>query len=175
MLVRFVASFIILAITTTFSVNAANHSNGIEYNFVELRYVDVKGGDGIEFGGSYRLNAEVYGLASFRDIDIGPVNTEILEIGGGYILPNEKIDFAAEVMLIDADSESGFSLAAGGRGYVAPEIEARVFVKHLNVGASDTFIELGGDFFVDTNISLGITLEVGSDADTLTFGGRLYF
>ena len=175
MLVRFVTSFIILAITTTFGVNAANHSNGIEYNFFELRYVDVKGGDGIEFGGSYRLNPEFYGLASFQDIDIGPNNTDRLEIGGGYILPNDKIDFAAEVMLIDADSESGFSLAAGGRGYVAPEIEARVFVKHVDVVNSDTFIELGGDYFVDVNISLGITLEVGSDSDTLTIGGRLYF
>ena len=178
MFVRILASFILLGVVATFNVNAASHNaadNGINYTFGELRFVDVKGGDGIEFGGSYRLNAEFYGLASFQDIDSNNNNTEILEIGGGYILPNGKIDFAAEVTIIDADSESGFSLAAGGRGYVAPEIEARVFVKHVDVVDSDTFIELGGDYFVDANISLGITLEVGSNSDTLTFGGRFYF
>jgi len=43
------------------------------------------------------------------------------------------------------------------------------------VNNSDTFIELGGDYFLNANVSIGVTLEVASDADTLTFGGRYYF
>ena len=53
MSVRILASVILLAVFTSFNVNAASHNaadNGIKYNFVEFRCVDVKGGDGIEFG-----------------------------------------------------------------------------------------------------------------------------
>ncbi len=185
MFVRFWTSFILISITAVFNVYAESHDaaagsdNGIKYNYLELRFVDVDGGDGIEFGGSYRINEQFYAVAGIQDIDFGPGSLEVLEIGGGYIIPNKKIDFALEVSLIDTDfpgsSDNGFSLAAGGRSYISPEFEARVFVKHVDVVNSDTFIELGGDYFISADISLGITLEVASDADTLTFGGRYYF
>jgi hypothetical protein len=181
MLVRILTSLILLSISATFNVYAENHSNGIKYNFAEFRVVDVKGGDGIEFGGSYRINEKFYGLASFQDLDVGPGNgsREFLEIGGGYIYPHKKVDMALEFSLIDADfggnSENGFSLAAGGRSYLSPEFEVRAYVKHIDVNNSDTFIELGGDYFLGTNISIGFTLEVSSDLDALTFGGRYYF
>jgi len=138
MFVRFLASFILVSITAVFNVYAESHEpaagsgNGIKYNYLELRFVDVDGGDGIEFGGSYRINEQFYAVAGIQDIDIGPGSLEILEIGGGYIIPNKKIDFAFEVSLIDTDfrgsSDNGFSLAAGGRSYISPEFEARVFV-----------------------------------------------
>jgi hypothetical protein len=185
MFVRILASLFLVSVTAVFNVYAESHQpaagsgNGIKYNYLELRFVDVDGGDGIEFGGSYRINEQFYAVAGFQDIDIGPGSLEVLEIGGGYIIPNKKIDFAFEVSLLDADfrgsSENGFSLAAGGRSYISPEFEARVFAKHVDVATSDTFIELGGDYFLNANISIGVTLEVASDADTLTFGGRYYF
>ena len=182
MFVRILASFILLGVVATFNVNAASHNaadNGIKYTFGELRFVDVNGGDGIEFGGSYRINEQFYAAASLQNLDLGPADLDILEIGGGYIYPHKKIDFAFEAGFIDFDfpggSESGFSLAAGGRSYVTPEVELRAFVRHVDVFVSDTFIELGGDSFLGENLSLGITLELNSDADTLTFGGRYYF
>jgi len=179
MFVRFLASFVLISITATFNVYAEKHDNGIKYKFLELRIVDVKGGDGIEIGGSYRLNGQFYAVASFQDLDVGPNNVDFLEFGGGFIIPQEKFDLAAEVTLIDADfgnnSENGFSLSAGGRGYLTPELEVRVFLKHVDVANSDSFVEFGGDYFLDDNLSIGLTLEVASDADTLTFGGRYYF
>ena len=181
MSVRNLTFFVLLGITASFSVYAENHDNGIKYNFAEFRFVDVDGGDGIEFGGSYRINEKYYGFASFQDLDVGPGNAsrELLEIGGGYIYPHKKIDLAFEFGLIDADfpggSESGFSLSAGGRGYISPEVELRAFVRHVDISGSDTFIELGGDYFLNSNVSIGLTLDVSSDADALTFGGRYYF
>ena len=179
MLVRILASFILLGITATFNVYAENHDNGIKYNFAEFRFVDVDGGDGIEFGGSYRINQQFYAAASLQNLDLGPGDFDVLEIGGGYIVPHKNIDIAFEVGLVDVDangnSESGFSLAAGGRSYVTPEVELRAFVRHIDVVDSDTFIELGGDYFLNNNLSLGITLELASEADTMTFGARYYF
>jgi hypothetical protein len=179
MLMRFIASFILISLSTTFNAYAENHDNGIKYNFAEIRLVDVDGGDGIEFGGSYRINQQFYAALSFQTLDLGPFDLDVLEISGGYIYPHKKIDFAFEVGLIDADasgsSESGFSLAAGGRSYVTPEVELRAYVRHVDVVNSDTFIELGGDYFLGENLSLGVTLELNSDPDTLTFGGRYYF
>jgi len=181
MLVRILTSLVLLGITASFSVYAENHDNGIKYNFAEFRLVDVDRGDGIEFGGSYRFNGKFYGLASFQDLDVGPGNgsIEFLEIGGGYIYPHKKVDMALEFSLIDADfggnSENGFSLAAGGRSYLSPEFEVRAYVKHVDVNNSDTFIEFGGDYFLNNNVSIGFTLDVASDSDALTFGGRYYF
>ena len=179
MLVRILVSFILLGISATFNVYAANHDNGIKYNFAEFRFVDVDGGDGIEFGGSFRINQQIYATASFQALDFGPFDLDVLEISGGFIYPHNNIDLAFEVGLIDADvagtSESGFSLAAGGRSYVAPEIELRAFVRHVDISGSDTFIELGGDYFLNPNLSVGITLEVSSDSDAMTVGGRYYF
>ena len=183
MFVRILASFILLGVVATFNVNAASHNaadNGINYTFGELRFVDINGGDGIEFGGSYRLDQNIYLLGSFQDLDIGPFSFEFLEFGAGYIVPNKKIDFAAEIALISADfggtSDNGYSLSGGGRSYLSPEFEARVFVRRVDYGnVSDTFIELGGDYFLNSDLSIGVTLEVASDSDILTFGGRFYF
>lgn len=183
MSVRILASVILLAVFTSFNVNAASHNaadNGIKYNFVEFRFVDVKGGDGIEFGGSYRINEQFYAIASVQDLDDNAGgNTEILEFGGGYIIPRENIDFAAEFAILDADfpasSESGFALAAGGRTNYSAEIELRAFVRHVDIVDSDTFIELGADYYLQNNLSLGITIDVASDSDAFSFGARYYF
>ena len=179
MSVRILSFFVLLGITASFSVYAENHDNGIKYNFAEFRFVDVDGGDGIEFGGSYRINQQYYAAISFQDLDVGQFDFETLEITGGYIYPHKEIDLAFEVGLIDADiavgSESGFSLSAGGRGYLSPEFEVRAFVRHVDISDSDTFIELGGDYFLNSNASIGFTLDVSSDSDALTFGGRYYF
>ena len=179
MLVRFLVSFLLLGMTATVNVYAAKHDNGIKYNFAEFRFIDVDGGDGTEFGGSLRINQQMYAAASFQNFDLGPFDSDVIEFSGGYIYPYNNIDLAFEVGLIDADvlgtSESGFSLAAGGRSYVSPEIELRAFVRHVDVSGSDTFVELGGDFFLNKNMSVGVTLEVSSDSDAMTVGGRYYF
>ena len=182
MKVRLLASFLLLNITTGFNVYADSHntgSNGIEYTYGEVRFVDVDGGDGIEIGGSYRINEQFYGVASYQDLDGSGTSAEILEIGGGFIYPHKKADLAVEFTFLDVDfpggSESGYSLAAGGRSFLSPEFEVRAYVKHVDIVNSDTFIEVGGGYFLNTNLSVGITLEVASDDDTLTFGGRYYF
>lgn len=155
-------------------------NNGINYSYAEIRFVDVDGGDGIEFGGSYRINREFYGVASFQDLDVNRGgDLEILEFGGGYIRPYENIDLAIEFTLIDADfsgdSESGFSLAGGARGFFSPELEWRGYAKHVDIEESDTFLELGGDYHFNESLSAGVTIELGSDLDTLTIGGRFHF
>lgn len=180
MIIRIIAVFVMLSVTTVFNANATNHGNGIEYTFGELRYVDVDGGDGIEIGGSFRFDKQLYGMASFQDIDVGRADLEFIEIGGGFILPNNKIDFVVEISLISADgpgdSDTGFALSGGGRSYLSPELEGRILVRHEDIfNDSDTFIELGGDYFLSPDVSIGMTLDLASEADRLTFGGRFYF
>ncbi len=180
MSIRFITAVAILSFTATFNTYAANHGNGIEYTFGEVRFVDVDGGDGIEIGGSFRFDKQFYGIASFQDLDGGGVSVELFEFGGGFIYPVNNIDFVAEASLISADapgnSDTGFALTGGLRSYVTPVLEGRVNVRHEDIfDVSDTFIELGGDYFLTTALSIGVTLELASEADRLTFGGRFYF
>ena len=154
--------------------------SAISYSYGEIRFVDVDGGDGFEFGGSFRINQEFYAVASFQDLDGDRGgDLEILEFGGGYIRPHNNIDLAAEFTLIDADvsgdSESGFSLAGGARGFIAPNLELRGYFKYVDIEDNDTFLELGGDYFFADNLSAGATIELGSDLDTVTIGGRFHF
>jgi len=179
MFLRFWASLVFIMITAGFNVYAETHGNGIKYSLVEFRLVDVDGGDGYELGGAYRINEKFYAGLSLQNLDLGPLDLDVMEISGGYIVPYRKIDIAFEVGLIDADvaggSESGYSLAAGGRGFVSPTVELRGFMRRVDVVNADTFIDLGADYFVSDQLSLGVTVELNSDADAFTFGGRYYF
>lgn len=173
--VRILSTILLFGITTAFNVNADNHGNGIDYTFAELRFVDFDGGDGIEIGGSYRLDEQFYLVGSYQDLDFRGGSFDVLELGGGYIIPQDKFDLAIEFTIIDNDFDNGFGIAAGGRGNLSPELEARVFIKHVDVSATDTFIELGADYYLNDKVSIGATIELSSDSDTLTFGGRYYF
>lgn len=180
MSIRFYTVALVLSIAATFNSYAANHDNGIEYTFGEVRYVDVDGGDGIEIGGSFRFNEQFYGIAGFQDLDGGGVSVELFEFGGGIIFPVEKMDFVGEISLINADvpgdSDTGLALTGGVRSFITPELEGRVNVRYEDLfDDSDTFIEFGGDYFLAANLSIGATLELASEADRFTLGGRFYF
>ena len=180
---QILSALLVLGFAVASNAYADGHDstdNDISYSYAEIRFVDIDGGDGIEIGGSFRINQDFYAVASFQDLDVSRGgDLEILEFGGGYIRPYGNIDLAAEFTLIDADfpgdSESGFSLAGGARGFFAPQLEFRGYVKHVDIEDSDTFLELGADYFFAENLSAGATIELGSDLDTLTIGGRFHF
>jgi hypothetical protein len=58
-----------------------------------------------------------------------------------------------------------------------PQVEGRAFINYVDLDESgdETSVELAGDYFLNDEIALGASLELGDDVTTWTLGARWYF
>ena len=159
----------------------------LSYSFAELRFVDVdaSGGDGLRFAGSYELSGPWILVGALTALDYNNnVDTTLLEIGGGYVWNHsEDFDVISTLRLVRAEvdtpggdaDDSGFALSAGARGFLAPKIEIRGSVNHINLDNSDTYLQLAGDYHFTDQISAGVSLDFAGDTDSISLGARWYF
>jgi opacity protein-like surface antigen len=159
----------------------------VKYNYLEGRYVlDAEtdnniDGDGYQIGGSFRIDTNLYAFGSYQALDLDFNNDiDTFEVGAGYIHPlNAKWDanFSASLVNMDVNNndDTGFSLTAGVRGMVTPNIEGRAILSYIDVEDDDTFITLGGDYFFTPDLSVGVEVDLAGDLETLSIGARYYF
>jgi hypothetical protein len=165
----------------------------LDYSYAELRFVDAdNGGEGLSIGASYAVDANWIVVGSLSDLDFnGGVDSRSISLGAGYVWSYKPaMDLLAIARYIDTDvdfpgssagfpggsaGDSGLGLSSGARGWIRPDIEWRGFVHHVDVGDSDTFIELAGDYYLNREISVGLSVEIGGDNDAFSIGGRWYF
>lgn len=167
----------------------------LDYNYGELRYVDTEldtggidaDGDGFEIGGSLELARSVHIFGNFQTLDFGSgVDVSAFEVGGGYSVPlNSGADLVARLSYIDGEidagafdaDDSGFGFQAGFRNMFLPQVEGRAFINYVDLdeSGSETSFELAGDYFLNDEIALGASLELGDDVTTWTLGARWYF
>ena len=164
-------------------------ASDLSYTYAELRFVNTEignaDGDGLRLNGSFELNQNWLLVGGFTALDFdGDVDTSTLEAGVGYVHPyNEGWDIVGYGKLVRTEvdtpfgdgDDTGFSLGGGVRGSVTPQFEARASINYFDVADSDTFFEIGGDYYFTEQVSAGLTLDFGGDADTLTFGVRWFF
>lgn len=167
----------------------ATHASELSYNYAELRFVDTEigaaDGDGLRLNGSFELTGNWLLVGGYTTLDFdGGVDTSALEFGAGYVHRySPRMDIVGYGKLVRTevdtpfgdDDDTGISLAGGVRGSFTPEFEGRATVNYINVDETDTFFEIGGDYYFDDQFSAGATLEFGGDADTLTLGVRWFF
>jgi len=176
----------VFGLNTSLAEPNQSAGSGLSYNYAEVRFVDREldagpDGDGFLLGGSYQVAPQFLITASYEDLDYGRNrDASTLSIGGGYVHPlQEKIDVVGYASLIhvdsDFDDDTGFGLAGGVRALVAPKFEVRATGNYVDVEDSDTFFDIGGDYWITEQFSAGLTVTVGGDADTITFGGRWFF
>lgn len=166
-----------------------------DYNYGELRYIDTEldagqfdaDGDGFEIGGSLELTPAVHLFGNFQTLDFpGGVDVSGFEVGGGYAMPLASgADLVARLSYIDGEidagpadfDDSGFGFSAGFRHMFHPQIEGRAFINYVDLDESgdETSVELAGDYFLNEEIALGASLELGDDITTWTLGARWYF
>ena len=167
----------------------------LDYNYAELRWVDSEldggafdvDGDGFELGGSMELAQSVHIFGNFRTLDFGPgIDASAFEIGGGYAMPlNNDTDLVARLSYIDGEidgpgpdiDDSGFGFSAGARRMFTSRIEGRAFVNYqdLDESGSEVGFEIAGDYFLNNQVALGGSLELGDDVTTWTLGARWFF
>jgi hypothetical protein len=167
----------------------------LDYNYAELRYIDTEldagpfdvDGDGFELGGSMELAQSVHIFGNFQTLDFGSgIDSSGFEVGGGYAMPlNNGADLVARLSYIDGEidtpagdaDDSGFGFSAGARNMFSPQIEGRAFINYVDLDESgdEVSFELAGDYFLNDQIALGASLELGDDVTTWTVGGRWFF
>jgi hypothetical protein len=169
-----------------------HNDNGVRYNFVEFGFVDFDtdgpvDGDGFLFRGSYRLDQDFFLTGSYTSLESdgnflfdSNLELSIMSFGAGFIIPNNKVDFSAQFALLKADadpgdSESGFHMKFGGRTYLQNNLEIYGSSNYRNITDSDTFLQAGMSYFIDSAFSIGMSLDLMGDLDQIVFQGRYYF
>ncbi|MEO0364646.1 MAG: hypothetical protein AAF265_04030 [Pseudomonadota bacterium] len=178
-------------LTGALALGANAQATDVSYDFLEVRFVDTEidgsnaDGDGFRLGGSYNFHENwlVVGSYTSQDFD-GNVDLTGFEVGVGYVWPvDPRYDVFATGSFIDYETEfdsfevsdDGFRLTGGIRSRFNEQFEARAILNYVDQDNSDTFVQLAGDYYVTDEFAVGIALDVGSDNDTITFGGRWFF
>ena len=184
-----------LALAASLAITPAAQATDVSYDFLELRFVETEidtnggdlDGDGFLIGGSYNFNENWYVIGSFSQQDFDrDVDLDALELGAGYVFPiDPNFDLFASLSYLDysvdlppgfADAdEDGFRIQGGIRSRFNEQFEGRAILNYADLDDSDTFIQLGGDFYFTDEFAAGITIDLGGDVDTITFGGRWFF
>ena len=176
----------LLASGTAFAQNAQQQSADFDYNYLELRFVDVdNNGDGLRFGGSFDFGNNWLLVGGVTSLDYNRnVDATWFDIGAGYVWHyTNDWDMTATLRYVNAEfdnsvisvDDDGLAFSGGVRGWLVPRFELRGSVNHITVGDSDTYLELAGDYHFTPQFAAGLSLEFAGDNDVWTIGGRWFF
>ena len=161
------------------------HTGGVNYNYLELRFVDVdtNGGDGLRFGGSLDLGNNWLIVGGVTSLEFNNnVDATLFEVGGGYVWHyNNDFDLLATVQYVHIDvdgandADDGVLFSGGTRGLITPQFEIRGFLNYTTAGDNDTYLEIAGDYYFNRQFAAGLSFEFAGDNDVITIGGRWFF
>jgi hypothetical protein len=177
------------------ALGQAQDQSGFGYTAVELSFIDVEfdvgpfnvDGDGFAIGGTFTITEGFFVGGSYEDIDFDfGVDGEIIEIGGGYFHPlNEDLDFVATLDYVETEAsagnqsvdDDGLALGGGIRAALGTDFEVDAILRYVNMdlGDSDTGIELRGRYYFNDEIAVWAQTDFGNDIDTLSIGIRWEF
>jgi hypothetical protein len=170
-------------------------SSQFNYSYVELAYdesdFDLGGGgdidgDGLTLSGSFEINDEWHVFASYgnADLDFG-IDIDTWAIGGGYAFPlRDDVDIYGRVLYINTEAdvpgpgdpdEDGLGLQARIRAMLTDELEVEGGIQHLDVGDSDTSLQVSARYHFTSQLSAGIGLTFAGDTDGLGINARFSF
>lgn len=170
-------------------------SSQFNYSYVELAYdesdFDLGGGgdidgDGLTLSGSFEINDEWHVFASYgsADLDFG-IDIDTWALGGGYAFPlRDDVDIYGRVLYINTEAdvpgpadpdEDGLGLQARIRAMITDELEVEGGIQHLDVGDSDTSLQVAARYHFTEQLSAGIGLTFAGDTDGLGINARFSF
>lgn len=159
-----------------------------DYGYANLALSDLDSG-GIEIGGSVEVATRVHVFAAFQDWDLdNNFERSAFRVGGGYrwaISPT--MDLVAKLAYADTEfdppgrarnvDDQGLIASGQLRAWMSSDVEIWGELSLDDSFGSDleTVLEVGAQYFLDNNFSVGGRIRVDDDDTILLFGGRFYF
>ncbi|HEX6995853.1 MAG TPA: outer membrane beta-barrel protein [Gammaproteobacteria bacterium] len=166
----------------------------LDYTFVEAAYanseldagpIDVDG-DGLELRGSVLITDTVFLLGEYLSYDYDQdVDLTGYSLGAGMrwnLKP--ELDLVGDIgwawrewdrrLAPDIDDD-GFQLGIGLRSRVHDDIEVQAGIRHFDLDDSDTYLTLGGRYYLTDNVAAGLGLRINDDDTGWSIGLRAEF
>lgn len=132
--------------------------------------------DGFEVRGNFALNSSFHLLGSYSALDQEPsgLDLDVLSFGAGWHTElNPNLDFVATGAVLDVDngfiSDNGIRLTGGVRGLAGEQFEfsGDIVFEDIDDFDDDIGIEVSGRFFIDRDLSIGLTKRDVNHIDTI--------
>jgi len=143
---------------------------------------------GFEGGGSFTIAPNVHVFASYQDWEFdNNIDRSTLQVGAGYHWDiSNNLDLILTAAYADSEldppgpgktDDSGPILSAGLRGWLTNAVEATAtLLLDDSLGSDlDSVLELGGEYYLSDQFSLGGRVRLDEDDAALFFGGRFHF
>lgn len=187
-------SLLLPAIAAAQQGSTRPQSPSFNYSYAELAYDETDfeignaeiDGDGLTLSGSFEINDDWHVFASYgnADLDAG-IDLDTWMLGAGYAFPlRQDIDIYGRVLYINSeadfpgfgeDDEDGLGLQLRIRALVTDELEVEGGIQHVDVGDSDTSLQVGARYHFTQSFSAGLGLTFGGDADGIGINARYSF
>lgn len=168
-----------------------------DYHYLELGLADVEfdvpagadlEGDGFRFEYSVGVRDHVHLFANYDALELdevdGDITRKLFGLGVHYS-PLQKLSVFGRLGYTDLDvdvgtgnvGDDGFTLIGGARYLIGDGWEIRGGAEYVNLdhGGSDTFLTVGGDFFLTDVAALTLDFDDRDDYQVLMLGFRFYF
>ncbi len=181
------------ALTPVFAVSVAaaqqqtDRPLSYDFAYASLAVTELDSG-GLEGGGSFTVAPNFHVFAAYQDWELNDnVDRSILQVGAGYHWDiANNLDLVVALAFADSEldtpgpgkiDDDGLILSAGLRGWLtnAVELSGMISLDDSLGSDSDTVLELGGDYHLNSQFSLGGRVRIDEDETTLFVGGRFHF
>lgn len=191
----------ILAAALLLPATVLAQGNEISYSYLDLGYlaanIDVADSadldaSGISLGGSVEVGDRGHLFARYERAELDDaeaVDFDERVFGGGvqfalFDALSVYGRFGLADVNVDADigfgefsaSDDGIYAAGGARYLLLDTLELRGGVEYYDLedGGDDTFVTLGGEYFLTDVVALTFDVSIHEDAEMLVIGGRIY-
>ncbi|MDO8343362.1 MAG: hypothetical protein Q7T48_09210 [Cellvibrio sp.] len=167
------------------SVNAAP---GISYNYAALQFIDQDvddydcNQDGLRLSGSLELNSDFFAIGSYSDVSGNRgCGSEAISAGLGYrtVFGADSSIYgtlAAENISPDGSgSDSGLVVAAGLRGFINNNVEAKIQLAHHTTFDGNTVLSGGVAYWFAPQFAATADIGLGTEASEIGLGLRMNF
>jgi hypothetical protein len=158
-----------------------------DYVFGSLAITELDSG-GLEIGGSFALAQNFHLFGGYQDWELNDnVDRSILQVGGGYHWDlSQNLDLTVGLALAKSEldtpgpgefDDEGLILSAGLRGWITDQVElsGEILLDDSLGSDVESVLEVGGQYHLSDQMSLGGRVRVDEEETTLFLGGRFHF